>query len=154
MISLTQGDVHNILLLFLASIGAVYFLKNPKAPKINFSNFNKDSNTLDDSLNPEQDSDQDNHSLEILEVAENVFDDSVAKEEYSDQENSSSEILEVAEKQKKINTTNQSDKEEISKISLQTILKEALPVFLSLLAIYLLYKYFSASPLTDFLFSL
>ena len=153
MISLTQGDVHNILLLFLASIGAVYFLKSPKAPKINFSNFNKDPNTLDDSLNPEQDSDQDNHSLEILEFAENVFDDSVAQEEYSDQENSSSEILEVAEKQK-INTTNQSDKEEISKISLETILKEALPVFLSLLAIYLLYKYFSASPLTDFLFSL
>ncbi|MGB7711145.1 MAG: hypothetical protein WBL95_16705 [Microcoleus sp.] len=153
MISLTQGDVYNILLLFLASIGAVYFLKNPKAPKINFSNFNKDPNTLDDSLNPEQDSAQDNHSLEILELAENVFDDSVAQEEYSDQENSSSEILEVAEKQK-INTTNQSDKEEILKISLETILKEALPVFLSLLAIYFLYKYFSASPLTDFLFSL
>lgn len=126
MISLTQGDFHNILLLFLASIGAVYFLKNPKVPKINFSNFNKDPNTLDDS---------------------------VAQEEYSYKENSSSEILEVAEKQK-INTTNQSDKEEISKISLETILKEALPVFLSLLAIYLLYKYFSAYPLTDFLFSL
>ncbi|MEG4167115.1 MULTISPECIES: hypothetical protein [unclassified Microcoleus] len=126
MISLTQGDVHNILLLFLASIGAVYFLKNPKVPKINFSNFNKDPNTLDDS---------------------------VAQEEYSDQENSSSEILEVAEKQK-INTTNQSDKEEILKISLETILKEALPVFLSLLAIYILYKFFSAYPLTDFLFSL
>jgi hypothetical protein len=152
MISLTQGDVHNILLLFLASIGSVYFLKNPKAPKINFSNFNKDPNTLDDSVNPEQDSDQENPSLEILEVAENVLDDSVEQEESSDQENSSSENLEVAEKQK-INTTNQSD-QEISKISLETILKEALPVFLSLLVIYLLYKYFSASPLTDFLFSL
>jgi hypothetical protein len=152
MISLTQGDVHNILLLFLASIGSVYFLKNPKAPKINFSNFNKDPNTLDDSVNPEQDSDQENPSLEILELAENVLDDSVEQEESSDQENSSSENLEVAEKQK-INTTNQSD-QEISKISLETILKEALPVFLSLLVIYLLYKYFSASPLTDFLFSL
>jgi hypothetical protein len=152
MISLTQGDVHNILLLFLASIGSVYFLKNPKAPKINFSNFNKDPNTLDDSVNPEQDSDQENPSLEILELAENVLDDSVEQEESSDQENSSSENLKVAEKQK-INTTNQSD-QEISKISLETILKEALPVFLSLLVIYLLYKYFSASPLTDFLFSL
>ena len=152
MISLTQGDVHNILLLFLASIGSVYFLKNPKAPKINFSNFNKDPNTLDDSVNPEQDSDQENPSLEILELAENVLDDSVEQEESSDQENSSSENLKVAEKQK-INTTNQSD-QEISKISLETILKEALPVVLSLLVIYLLYKYFSASPLTDFLFSL
>lgn len=152
MISLTQGDVKNILFLFLASIGSVYFLKNPKAPKINFSNFNKDPNTLDDSVNPEQDSDQDNHSLEILELAENVLDDSVDQKENSDQENSSSEILEVAEKQK-INTTSQSD-QEISKISLETTLKEALPVFLSLLVIYLLYKYFSAYPLTDFLFSL
>ncbi|MEG5061346.1 hypothetical protein QUB60_26415 [Microcoleus sp. A2-C5] len=152
MISLTQGDVKNILFLFLASIGSVYFLKNPKAPKINFSNFNKDPNTLDDSVNPEQDSDQDNHSLEILELAENVLDDSVDKKENSDQENSSSEILEVAEKQK-INTTSQSD-QDISKISLETTLKEALPVFLSLLVIYLLYKYFSAYPLTDFLFSL
>jgi len=153
MISLTQGDVKNILFLFLASIGSVYFLKNPKALKINLSNFNKDPNTLDDSVNPEQDSDQENHSLEILEVAENVLDDSVDQEENSDQENSSSEILEVAEKQK-INNTNQSEQEEISKISLETILKEALPVFLSLLVIYLLYKYFSAYPLTDFLFSL
>ncbi|MEG3978534.1 hypothetical protein QT970_28555 [Microcoleus sp. herbarium8] len=152
MISLTQGDVKNILFLFLASIGSVYFLKNPKAPKINFSNFKKDPNTLDDSVNPEQDSDQDNHSLKILELAENVLDDSVDQKENSDQENSSSEILEVAEKQK-INTTSQSD-QEISKISLETTLKEALPVFLSLLVIYLLYKYFSAYPLTDFLFSL
>lgn len=152
MISLTQGDVKNILFLFLASIGSVYFLKNPKAPKINFSNFNKDPNTLDDSVNPEQDSDQDNHSLEILELAENVLDDSVDQKENSDKENSSSEILEVAEKPK-INTTSQSD-QDISKISLETTLKEALPVFLSLLVIYLLYKYFSAYPLTDFLFSL
>jgi|GEM_PF-2092401 len=152
MISLTQGDVKNILFFFLASIGSVYFLKNPKAPKINFSNFNKEPNTLDDSVNPEQDSDQDNHSLEILELAENVLEDSVDKEEYSDPENSSSEILEVAEKPK-INTTNQSG-QKISKISLETILKEALPVFFSFLVIYFLYKYFSAYPLTDFLFSL
>lgn len=149
----TQADIVNILLFFLASIGSVYFIKKTKDPKINLSNFNKDPNTLDDSVNPEQDSDQENHSLEILELAENVLDDSVDQEENSDQENSSSEILEVAEKQH-INTTHQSEQEEISKISLEAILKEALPVFLSLLVIYLLYKYFSAYPLTDFLFSL
>ena len=120
----TQADIVNILLLFLASIVSSYYVI--KNPKINFLDFNKEPNVLDNSVN---------------------------QEENSDQENSSSEILEVAEKQK-INTTNQSDKEEISKIPLETILKEALPVFLSLLATYLLYKYFSAYPLTDFLFSL
>ena len=120
----TQADIVNILLLFLASIVSSYYVI--KNPKVNFLDFNKEPNVLDNSVN---------------------------QEENSDQENSSSEILEVAEKQK-INTTNQSDKEEISKISLETILKEALPVFLSLLVIYLLYKYFSAYPLTDFLFSL
>lgn len=125
MIKLTEGDVINILILFVASIGSVYFLKNPKVSKINFSNFNKDPNILDDSVNPEQDSDQENNNSEILEVAEN----------------------------EKVNTTNQSD-EEISKISLETILKEGLPVFLCLLVMYLLYKYFSAHPLTDYLFSL
>ena len=119
----TQADIVNILLLFLASIVSSYYVI--KNPKVNFLDFNKEPNVLDNSVN---------------------------QEENSDQENSSSEILEVAEKQH-INTTNQSDLE-ISKISLETILKKALPVFLSFLVIYLLYKYFSAYPLTDFLFSL
>ena len=119
----TQADIVNILLLFLASIvSSIYVIKNPK---VNFLDFNKEPNVLDNSVNQEKN---------------------------SDQENSSSEILEVAEK-KHINTTNQSD-QEISKISLKTILKKALPVFFSFLVIYLLYKYFSAYPLTDFLFSL
>ena len=147
----TQADIVNILLFILASIVSSYYVI--KNPKVNFLDFNKDPNTLDDSVNPEQDSDRENHSLEILELAENVLDDSVDQEENSDQKNSSSEILELAEKQH-INTTHQSEQEEISKISLEAILKEALPVFLSLLVIYLLYKYFSAYPLTDFLFSL
>ena len=119
----TQADIVNILLLFLASIVSSYYVI--KNPKVNFLDFNKEPNILDNSVN---------------------------QEENSDQENSSSEILEVAEK-KHINTTNQSD-QEISKISLETILKEALPVFFSFLVIYLLYKCFSAYPLTDFLFSL
>jgi hypothetical protein len=119
----TQADIVNILLLFLASIVSSYYVI--KNPKVNFLDFNKEPNVLDNSVN---------------------------QEENSDQENSSSEILEVAEKQH-INTTNQSDLE-ISKISLETILKKALPVFFSFLVIYLLYKYFSAYPLTDFLFSL
>ena len=111
------------MLLFLASIVSSYYVI--KNPKVNFLDFNKEPNVLDNSVN---------------------------QEENSDKENSSSEILEVAEK-KHINTTNQSD-QEISKISLETILKEALPVFFSFLVIYLLYKCFSAYPLTDFLFSL
>ena len=119
----TQADIVNILLLFLASIVSSYYVI--KNPKVNFLDFNKEPNVLDNSVN---------------------------QEENSDKENSSSEILEVAEK-KHINTTNQSD-QEISKISLETILKEALPVFFSFLVIYLLYKCFSAYPLTDFLFSL
>ena len=119
----TQADIVNILLLFLASIvSSIYVIKNPK---VNFLDFNKEPNVLDNSVN---------------------------QAEKSDQENSSSEISEVGEKQH-INTTNQSD-QEISKISLKTILKKALPVFFSFLVIYLLYKYFSAYPLTDFLFSL
>jgi len=119
----TQADIINILLLFLASIvSSIYVIKNPK---VNFLDFNKEPNVLDNSVNQE----------------ENYY-----------QENSSSEILEVAEKQH-INTTNQSD-QEISKISLETILKKALPVFFSFLVIYVLYKCFSAYPLTDFLFSL
>jgi len=119
----TQADIVNILLFFLASIlSSIYVIKNPQ---VNFLDFNKEPNVLDNSVN---------------------------QEENSDQENSSSEILEVAEKQH-INTTNQSDKE-ISKISLETILKKALPVFFSFLVIYLLYKCFSAYPLTNFLFSL
>ena len=126
MIRLTEGAVFNILMLFVASIGSVYFLKNPKFSKIiNFSNFNKDPDILHDSVNQEQDLEQENNRSEILEVAEN----------------------------EKVNTTNQSD-EETSKISLETILKEALPVFLCLLVIYLLFEYFSAHPLTDYLFSL
>ena len=119
----TQADIVNILLFFLASIVSSYYVI--KNLKVNFLDFNKEPNVLNNSVN---------------------------QEENSDQENSSSEFLEVAEKQH-INTTNQSDKE-ISKISLETILKKALPVFFSFLVIYLLYKYFSASPLTDFLFSL
>ena len=119
----TQADIINILLLFLASIvSSIYVIKNTK---VNFLDFNKEPNVLDNSVNQE----------------ENYY-----------QENSSSEILEVAEKQH-INTTNQSD-QEISKISLETILKKALPVFFSFLVIYVLYKCFSAYPLTDFLFSL
>jgi len=119
----TQADIVNILLFFLASIVSSYYVI--KNLKVNLLDFNKEPNVLNNSVN---------------------------QEENSDQENSSSEFLEVAEKQH-INTTNQSDKE-ISKISLETILKKALPVFFSFLVIYLLYKYFSASPLTDFLFSL
>ncbi|MEG4850037.1 hypothetical protein QUB10_03885 [Microcoleus sp. B5-D4] len=123
ILTFTQADIVNILLFFLASIGSsIYVIKNPK---VNFLDFNKEPNLLDNSVN---------------------------QEENSDQENSSSEILEVAEKQH-INTTNQSD-QEISKISLETILKKALPVFFSFVVIYLLYKFFSAYPLTDFLFSL
>lgn len=119
----TQADIVNILLFFLASIlSSIYVIKNPQ---VNFLDFNKEPNVLDNSVN---------------------------QEENSDQENSSSEILEVAEKQH-INTTNQSDKER-SKISLETILKKALPVFFSFFVIYLLYKCFSAYPLTDFLLSL
>ena len=119
----TQADIVNILLLFLASIVSSYYVI--KNPKINFLDFNKEPNVLDNSVN---------------------------QEENSDKENSSSEILEVAEKEH-INTTNQSD-QEISNISLETILKKALPVFLSFLVTYLLYKCFSAYPLTDFLSSL
>ena len=119
----TQADIVNILLFFLASIVSSYYVI--KNPKVNFLDFNKEPNVLNNSVN---------------------------QEENSDQENSSSEVLEVAEKQH-INTTNQSDQEK-SKISLEKILKKALPVFFSFLAIYLLYKYFSAYPLTDFLFSL
>lgn len=119
----TQADIVNILLFFLASIVSSYYVI--KNPKVNFLDFNKEPNVLNNSVN---------------------------QEENSDQENSSSEVLEVAEKQH-INTTNQSDQEK-SNISLEKILKKALPVFFSFLAIYLLYKYFSAYPLTDFLFSL
>lgn len=119
----TQADIVNILLFFLASIVSSYYVI--KNPKVNFLDFNKEPNVLNNSVN---------------------------QEENSDPENSSSEVLEVAEKQH-INTTNQSDKEK-SKISLEKILKKALPVFFSFLVIYLLYKYFSAYPLTDFLFSL
>lgn len=119
----TQADIVNILLFFLASIVSSYYVI--KNPKVNFLDFNKEPNVLNNSVN---------------------------QEENSDQENSSSEVLEVAEKQH-INTTNQSYQEK-SKISLEKIIKKALPVFFSFLAIYLLYKYFSAYPLTDFLFSL
>ncbi len=83
----TQADIVNILLFFLASIVSSYYVI--KNPKVNFLDFNKEPNVLNNSVN---------------------------QEENSDQENSSSEVLEVAEKQH-INTTNQSDQEK-SKISL------------------------------------